>query len=74
LRGKALDDALQWKVGKRLSDEDNDFLDASQADERQELRTSNKFLKEVRRQVREVIKVEEAGRNALELFQSMESK
>ena len=70
LRGKALDDALQWKVGKRLSDEDNDFLDASQADERQELRTSNKFLKEVRRQVREVIKVEEAGRNALELFQS----
>ena len=70
LRGKALDDALQWKVGKRLSDEDNDFLDASQAEERQELRTSNKFLKEVRRQVREVIKVEEAGRNALELFQS----
>ena len=70
LRGKALDDALQWKVGKRLSDEDNDFLDASQADERQELRTSNKFLKEVRRQVREVIKVEEAGRKALELFQS----
>ncbi|MEG4217968.1 AAA-like domain-containing protein [Microcoleus sp. Pol14C6] len=70
LRGKVLDDALQWKVGKRLSDEDNDFLDASQADERQELRTSNKFLKEVRRQVREVIKVEEAGRNALKLFQS----
>ena len=35
LRGQALDDALQWKVGKRLSDEDNDFLDASQADERQ---------------------------------------
>ena len=74
LRGKALDDALQWKVGKRLSDQDNDFLDASQADERQELRTSNKFLKEVRRQVREVIKVEEAGRNALELFQSKEKQ
>ncbi len=70
LRGKALDDALQWKVGKRLSDEDNDFLDASQADERQELRTSNKFLKEVRREVIKVIKVEEAGHDALELFQS----
>ena len=70
LHGQGLDDALQWKVGKRLSDEDNDFLDASQADERQELRVSNKFLKEVRRQVREVIKVEEAGRNALDLFQS----
>jgi hypothetical protein len=55
LRGKALDDALLWKVGKRFSDEDNDFLDASQADERQELRTSNQFLKEVRRQVREVM-------------------
>jgi WD40 repeat protein len=70
LHGQALDDALQWKVGKRLSDEDNDFLDASQADERQELRTSNEFFKEVRRQFRELVKIEEAGRNALELFQS----
>jgi WD40 repeat protein len=69
LRGQALDDALQWKVGKRLSDEDNDFLDASQADERQELRTSNKLLKETRRQVREVLKIEEAGHDALKLFQ-----
>jgi hypothetical protein len=47
LHGQALDDALQWKVGKRLSDEDNDFLDACRDDERQELRISNKFLKEV---------------------------
>ena len=70
LRGKALDDALQWKKGKRLSDEDNDFLDDSQADERQELRTSNKLLKETRRQVREVLKIEEAGHDALKLFQS----
>ncbi|MGL5058994.1 MAG: AAA-like domain-containing protein [Microcoleus sp.] len=69
LHGKALDDALQWKVGKRLSDEDNDFLDASQADERRELRTSNNFLKQVRRQVREIIKVEKAARNALDIFQ-----
>ncbi|WP_293355035.1 MULTISPECIES: AAA-like domain-containing protein [unclassified Microcoleus] len=69
LHGQALDDALQWKVGKRLSDEDNDFLDASQADERQELRTSNKLLKETRRQVREVLKIEEAGYDALKLFQ-----
>jgi WD40 repeat protein len=69
LHGQALDDALQWKVGKRLSDEDNDFLDASQADERQELRTSNKLLKETRRQVREVLKIEEAGHDALKLFQ-----
>ncbi|HEY9294909.1 MAG TPA: AAA-like domain-containing protein, partial [Phormidium sp.] len=70
LRGKALDDALQWKVGKRLSDEDNDFLDASQADERQELKNSNESLREFRKQFREVFKIEEAGRNALELFQS----
>ncbi|MEG4360620.1 AAA-like domain-containing protein [Microcoleus sp. C2C3] len=70
LRGQALDDALQWKVGKRLSDEDNDFLDASQADERQELRTSNKLLKEIRKQFRKVLKIEEAGRMALNLFQS----
>ncbi|MEG4079103.1 AAA-like domain-containing protein [Microcoleus sp. Pol8_D6] len=70
LRGKALDDALQWKVGKRLSDEDNDFLDASQADERQELKKSNESLREFRKQFREVFKIEEAGRNALELFQS----
>ena len=70
LHGQALDDALQWKVGKRLSDEDNDFLDACRDDERQELRTSNKLLKEVRRQVREIIKIEEAARMALNLFQS----
>ncbi|MEG4092365.1 WD40 domain-containing protein [Microcoleus sp. Pol12B4] len=70
LRGKALDDALQWKVGKRLSDQDNDFLDASQADERQELRTSNQFFKQIRREVRKIIKIEEAGRMALNLFQS----
>jgi WD40 repeat protein len=70
LRGKALDDALQWKVGKRLSDEDNDFLDASQADERQELKKTNESLREFRKQFREVFKIEEAGRNALELFQS----
>ncbi|TAE66013.1 MAG: hypothetical protein EAZ86_22195 [Oscillatoriales cyanobacterium] len=70
LRGKALDDALQWKVGKRLSDEDNDFLDACRDDERQELRTSNEFFKEVRRQFREIVKIEEAGHDALKLFQS----
>ncbi|MEP6486870.1 AAA-like domain-containing protein [Microcoleus vaginatus GB2-A3] len=70
LRGQALDDALKWKEGKRLSDEDNDFLDASQADERQELRTSNQFFKQIRREVRKIIKIEEAGRMALNLFQS----
>src|SRR4028118_626730 len=70
LRGQALDDALQWKVGKRLSDEDYDFLDASQADERQELKKSNESLKEFRKEFREVVKIEEAGRMALNLFQS----
>jgi hypothetical protein len=70
LRGKALDDAWQWKVGKRLSDEDNDFLDASQADERQELKKNNESLREFRKQFREVFKIEEAGRMALNLFQS----
>jgi WD40 repeat protein len=70
LRGQALDDALQWKVGKRLSDEDNDFLDASQADERQELKKNNESLREFRKQFREVFKIEEAGRMALNVFQS----
>jgi WD40 repeat protein len=70
LRGQALDDALQWKVGKRLSDEDNDFLDASQADERRELKKNNESLREFRKQFREVFKIEESGRNALKLFQS----
>ncbi|MCC3593255.1 AAA-like domain-containing protein [Microcoleus sp. PH2017_28_MFU_U_A] len=68
LHGQALDDALQWKVGKRLSDEDNDFLDASRDDERQELKKNNKSLRAFRKQFREVFKIEEAGRNALELF------
>ena len=57
-------------MGKRLSDEDNDFLDASQADERQELKKSNESLREFRKQFREVFKIEEARRNALKLFQS----
>ncbi|WP_445172016.1 WD40 domain-containing protein, partial [Microcoleus sp.] len=70
LRGQALDDALQWKVGKRLSYQDDDFLDASQADERQKLKKSNESLREFRKQFREVFKIEEAGRNALKLFQS----
>ena len=70
LHGQALDDALQWKVGKRLSDEDNDFLDASQADERQELKKNNELLREFRKQFREVFKIEETGRMALNLFQS----
>jgi len=70
LRGTALDDALLWKAGKRLSDEDNNFLDASRDDERRELMTSNHFLKEIRRQVKEIVKIEEAGHDALKLFQS----
>ena len=70
LRGKALDDALQWKKGKRLSDEDNDFLDDSRDEKLKELMTNNELLKEFRKQFREVLKIEEAGHNALELFQS----
>jgi WD40 repeat protein len=70
LHGQALDDALQWKVGKRLSDEDNDFLDASQADERRELKKNNESLKEFRKQFREVFKIEESARMALNLFRS----
>ncbi|MBD1810446.1 AAA-like domain-containing protein [Microcoleus vaginatus DQ-U2] len=70
LRGQALDDALQWKVGKRLSYQDDHFLDASQADERQELKKNNESLREFRKQFREVLKIEEAGRNALKLFLS----
>jgi len=70
LHGKALDNALQWKVGKRLSDEDNDFLDACRADELQELKKNNESLIKFRQQFREVVQIEEAGRNALELFNS----
>ncbi|MEG3998455.1 AAA-like domain-containing protein, partial [Microcoleus sp. SVA1_B3] len=70
LRGQALQDALQWKVGKRLSDEDDKFLDASRADELQELKKSNESLREFRKQFRKVFKIEEAGRMALNLFQS----
>jgi len=70
LHGKALDDAWKWKKGKRLSDEDNDFLEDSRDEKLKEVMTNYESLKEVRRQVREVIKVEEAGRNALKLFHS----
>src|SRR4028119_1686720 len=74
LHGNAVDDALQWTVGKRLSDADNDFLDACRADERQELKKNNESLREFRKQCREVFKIEEAGRNALKLFESKEKQ
>jgi len=70
LHGQALDDALQWKKGKRLSDEDNDFLDDSRDEKLKELMTNYESLREFRKQFREVFKIEEAGRNALEFFQS----
>ena len=74
LRGKALEDALKWKEGKRLSDEDDKFLDACRADELQELKKSNESLREFRKQFREVVKLEEAGRMTLNLFESKEKQ
>ncbi|UNU25696.1 WD40 domain-containing protein [Microcoleus vaginatus] len=70
LRGQALDDAWEWKKGKRLSDEDNDFLEDSRDEKLKELMTNNESLREFRKQFREVFQIEEAGRNALKLFQS----
>ncbi|HBL58870.1 MAG TPA: hypothetical protein DDZ80_10235, partial [Cyanobacteria bacterium UBA8803] len=44
LRGRALQEALDWKAGKSLSVEDDDFLGASQQKELEAQRQANKIL------------------------------
>nr|WP_199248974.1 AAA-like domain-containing protein [[Phormidium] sp. ETS-05] len=46
LRGQALQDALAWKAGKSLSEEDERFLDASQALEKREFQRALETEKE----------------------------
>ncbi|MCL1464799.1 AAA-like domain-containing protein, partial [Argonema galeatum] len=81
LRGEALGEALQWKVGKSLSVEDNDFLDASQQFAYKESEQARQILEEANREAKQLIaeakegtKIELAGVRALQLFESKTGK
>lgn len=78
LRGQSLDEALKWKEGKRLSDDDTAFLDASQRYERDDLRQAKAKAKDLIKAAQEGTKIEIAGAQALlrsntetELFQAL---
>ncbi|MFB2921683.1 AAA-like domain-containing protein, partial [Aerosakkonema funiforme] len=77
LRGEALREALQWKVGKSLSVDDYDFLDASQQFALRESEQARQILEEANREAKQLIaeakegtKLERAGVMALRLFES----
>jgi hypothetical protein len=44
LRGQALEDALQWSVGRSLGAQDSEFLQTSQAVENRETKQANTLL------------------------------
>ncbi|MGE5655450.1 MAG: AAA-like domain-containing protein [Actinomycetota bacterium] len=70
LRGQKLEDALQWKAGKRLSDDDLKFLDASQAYEREELRKAQEKARKIIELAQKGTQIERAGVQALRVFNS----
>jgi len=52
LQGEALQEALLWKAGRRLSEEDDDFLTASQEQALETEREKNKVLAEAEKQAK----------------------
>ncbi len=55
LRGRALQEALDWKAGKSLSVEDDDFLAASQQKELDAERESNKILADAKQKAEQLL-------------------
>ena len=84
LRGQALQEALEWKAGKSLSVEDEDFLAASQQlamlqmqRELEAERLAKEILASAKQQAEQLLeeakestKIEQAGARALQLFET----
>ncbi|CBN58445.1 AAA-like domain-containing protein [Kamptonema sp. PCC 6506] len=68
LRGESLTEALNWKEGKRLSDDDTAFFDASQRYQIETLRQAEAKAKEIIKAAQEGTKIERAGVQALRRF------
>ncbi|MDB9509710.1 AAA-like domain-containing protein [Kamptonema animale CS-326] len=68
LRGESLTEALNWKEGKRLSDDDTAFFDASQRYQIEILRQAEAKAKEIIKAAQEGTKIERAGVQALRRF------
>ncbi len=57
LQGEALQEALLWKAGRRLSEEDDAFLDASQEQALETERKKNQILAEAEQQAQQRTKI-----------------
>ncbi|NER19785.1 MAG: hypothetical protein F6J96_03305 [Symploca sp. SIO1C2] len=57
LQGEALREALLWKAGRRLSEEDDDFLTASQEQALETERKKNQILAEAEQQAKQRTKI-----------------
>ncbi|MCP2732538.1 AAA-like domain-containing protein, partial [Limnofasciculus baicalensis] len=69
LRGRALQEALDWKAGKSLSVEDDDFLAASQQKELDTEREANKILADAKGKAEQLLeKAKVAKQQAEELL------
>ncbi|MFB2879075.1 AAA-like domain-containing protein [Floridanema aerugineum] len=79
LRGKALQDALDWAADKSLSTQDFQFLTASQSLETREIALAHQKLKEIHSSAedesqiaQEAASIEQTGISALRLFESQQ--
>ncbi|BAY22777.1 WD-40 repeat protein [Calothrix sp. NIES-2100] len=57
LRGRVLQDALAWASGKSLSNEDYEFLSASQEFDKWEIKQANEILEKARKKAQSQIKI-----------------
>ncbi|MGA9383074.1 MAG: WD40 repeat domain-containing protein, partial [Phormidium sp.] len=79
LRGKALQDALEWAADKSLSTQDFQFLTASQSLETREITQAHQKLKEIHSSAedqekiaQEAASIEQTGISALRLFETQQ--
>lgn len=79
LRGKALQDALDWAADKSLSTQDFHFLTASQSLETREITQAHQRLKEIHSSaedeeqiVQEAASIDQTGISALRLFETQQ--
>lgn len=74
LRGKALQEALDWKTGKSLSVEDDDFLAASQQKELEAQREANKILADAKQKAEQLLEEAKAAKQQAEALLTQTKK
>ncbi|HBE18902.1 MAG TPA: hypothetical protein DEG17_20525 [Cyanobacteria bacterium UBA11149] len=74
LRGRALQEALDWKTGKSLSVEDDDFLAASQQKELEAQREANKILADAKQKAEQLLEEAKAAKQQAEALLTQTKK